>query len=214
MLRGATPLTEAEQASIRRRYLGLKEEKKKPKRKPTDKKFVFDWGEEDDTATDSLSAQIATATPTAHGAHSSSGSHANGTGTQQLDPLDSFRVSKRFDDKHWSDKTLSEMKRARLAYLSRRLWHLARGGNIPRPLRSWRESSIPAQILSTIEEIGYKDPSPIQRQAIPIGLQNRDLIGIAETGSGKTASFLIPCWLTSRNYPSSTNIPKRWDHRR
>jgi len=44
------------------------------------------------------------------------------------------------------------------------------------------ESSIPQQILECIERIGYKEPSPIQRQAIPIGLQNRDIIGIAETG--------------------------------
>lgn len=57
------------------------------------------------------------------------------------------------------------------------------GGNIPLPLRSWNESSIPQQLLSVIEEIGYSEPSPIQRQAIPIGLQNRDQIGIAETGS-------------------------------
>lgn len=34
-----------------------------------------------------------------------------------------------------------------------------------------------------IEEIGYEEPSPIQRQAIPIGLMNRDQIGIAETGN-------------------------------
>ena len=56
------------------------------------------------------------------------------------------------------------------------------GGSIPHPLRSWVESLIPKPILECIERIGYKEPSPIQRQAIPIGLQNRDIIGIAETG--------------------------------
>lgn len=56
------------------------------------------------------------------------------------------------------------------------------GGSIPHPLRSWEESSIPPQILEIIDQVGYKEPSPIQRQAIPIGMQNRDIIGIAETG--------------------------------
>lgn len=68
----------------------------------------------------------------------------------------------------------------------------ARGGHVPLPLRSWRESKISSRILDIVDEIGYKEPSPIQRQAIPIGLEYRDLIGIAKTGSGKTASFVIP----------------------
>lgn len=67
--------------------------------------------------------------------------------------------------------------------------YLNPGGAIPHPLRSWTESEIPKTILECIERIGYKEPSPIQRQAIPIGLQNRDIIGIAETGQSQRLSF-------------------------
>ncbi len=58
----------------------------------------------------------------------------------------------------------------------------ALGGRIPNGIRFWNESGIPEPILKVIDSLGYKDPTPIQRQAIPIGLQNRDIIGIAETG--------------------------------
>jgi ATP-dependent RNA helicase DDX23/PRP28 len=57
-----------------------------------------------------------------------------------------------------------------------------KGGNIPNPIRSWEESGLARPILDTIEGAGYKEPTPIQRQAIPIGLERRDIIGIAETG--------------------------------
>lgn len=47
-------------------------------------------------------------------------------------------------------------------------------------------------ILKAIDEVGYKTPTPIQEQAIPIVLQGRDVLGCAQTGTGKTASFVLP----------------------
>ncbi|XVF25546.1 hypothetical protein REPUB_Repub13aG0221300 [Reevesia pubescens] len=95
-------------------------------------------------------------------------------------------------DKHWSEKKLEEM--------TERDWRIFRedfnisykGSNIPRPMRSWSESKLSAELLKAVERVGYKKPSPIQMAAIPLGLQQRDVIGIAETGSGKTAAFVLP----------------------
>lgn len=48
------------------------------------------------------------------------------------------------------------------------------------------------RLIQNVLEKGYKTPTPIQDQAIPVVLEGRDLIGIANTGTGKTAAFLIP----------------------
>lgn len=93
---------------------------------------------------------------------------------------------------HWSEKPLAE--------LSDRDWRImredfdihVRGGRPLHPLRGWGECGMAPQLRAAIDDMGYAAPSPIQRQAIPMGLAGRDLIGIAETGSGKTAAFLIP----------------------
>ena len=47
-------------------------------------------------------------------------------------------------------------------------------------------------ILTAIEKQGYTKPTPIQEKAIPIVLNGNDLIGCAQTGTGKTAAFSIP----------------------
>jgi len=86
---------------------------------------------------------------------------------------------------------------------------VVKGGKSPPPLRSFREvpKGIPPihpSLLNAIEnKLKYTNPSPIQRQAIPIGMQRRDLIGIAETGSGKTASFGIPLCHHVMMFPQS-----------
>ena len=47
-------------------------------------------------------------------------------------------------------------------------------------------------ILKAVKSVGYSDPTPIQRRAIPVILEGNDLIGAAQTGTGKTAAFILP----------------------
>ena len=47
-------------------------------------------------------------------------------------------------------------------------------------------------VLQSLELKGYGEPTPIQAQAIPTVLEGRDLLGIAQTGTGKTAAFMLP----------------------
>ena len=49
-----------------------------------------------------------------------------------------------------------------------------------------------ADVLQAVEDAGYTQPTPIQEKAIPIVLQGRDVLGCAQTGTGKTASFTLP----------------------
>ena len=66
------------------------------------------------------------------------------------------------------------------------------GTDIPKPVTSFEEASFPDYVLKEIQKAGYEKPTPIQAQGWPMALKGRDMIGLAETGSGKTASFLLP----------------------
>ena len=92
----------------------------------------------------------------------------------------------------WNEKSLDDMKDRDWRIFKEDFQITTRGTNIPHPIRYWDESNLPPSILSIIYECGYKTPTPIQRSAIAVGLAHRDCIGIAETGSGKTVSFLLP----------------------
>jgi Superfamily II DNA and RNA helicases len=49
-----------------------------------------------------------------------------------------------------------------------------------------------AEVLKAVEDVGYEVPSPIQAQTIPVVLDGRDVVGLAQTGTGKTAAFALP----------------------
>jgi len=57
---------------------------------------------------------------------------------------------------------------------------------------SFSELGLSPELLKAIEDAGYVDPTPIQKEAIPYVLMTRDVLGCAQTGTGKTASFTLP----------------------
>ena len=57
---------------------------------------------------------------------------------------------------------------------------------------TFNELNLSAPLLKAVSEAGYETPSPIQASAIPPVLEGRDLMGCAQTGTGKTAAFALP----------------------
>lgn len=212
---------EKEECAIKERYLGIVKKKKKIRRL-NDRKFVFDWDGTDDTSVDYNNLY-----KTRHEVQFYGRGHVAGIDIKQqkrdqskfygellekrrtqdektqessrLQKLASKEAKTKWDERHWSEKPLAEMTDRDWRIFKEDFSIVTKGGNIPPGLRNWKECMIQPELLKVIEGVGYKEPTPIQRQAIPIGLQNRDIIGVAETGSGKTAAFLIPLlvWIMS-----------------
>ncbi|MBT5861035.1 MAG: DEAD/DEAH box helicase, partial [Alphaproteobacteria bacterium] len=57
---------------------------------------------------------------------------------------------------------------------------------------TFSELGLSPEILRSVEEAGYTEPTPIQRKSIPVVLQGRDVLGCAQTGTGKTGAFSLP----------------------
>ena len=57
---------------------------------------------------------------------------------------------------------------------------------------TFTELGVKPEILKAVEDMGFEEPTPIQKAAIPTALTGKDLIGQAQTGTGKTAAFGIP----------------------
>lgn len=63
---------------------------------------------------------------------------------------------------------------------------------VPTTVSTFHSLALPKPLLDAVSQLGYQTPSPIQAQGIPVLLEGRDIIGIAQTGTGKTAAFGLP----------------------
>ena len=66
------------------------------------------------------------------------------------------------------------------------------GEGEPTPLTSFSSAGLRPMLMENVTKSGYKVPTPVQKNAIPIIMAGRDLMACAQTGSGKTAAFLLP----------------------
>ncbi|OJJ44519.1 hypothetical protein ASPZODRAFT_153456 [Penicilliopsis zonata CBS 506.65] len=210
----------AQAALVKQRYMGSEQTSsfsaKKKRKRTTDRKFNFEWNAEEDTSGDhnplyqhrheanffgrgrlaGFGEDIADDMAKKYArALEDRDREAGSVRAREILEMERRRreeSSRNQLDKHWSEKKLEHMRERDWRIFKEDFNISTRGGSLPNPMRSWQESSLPKRLLELIDRVGYKEPSPIQRASIPIALQNRDLIGVAVTGSGKTAAFLLP----------------------
>lgn len=228
---------DAEAALIRQRYMGADQSTsnfsaKKKRKRTTEKKFNFEWNAEEDTSAEHnpLYAQRAEANFFGRGklggfaepddfstalkyakAIEARDGQAGRQRAEQILEMERRRrevESRNGLDKHWSEKRLDQMRERDWRIFKEDFNIATKGGGIPNPMRSWAESGLPKKLLDIVDQVGYTEPSAVQRAAIPIALQSRDLIGVAVTGSGKTAAFLLPLLVYISELPALDDYTK------
>ncbi|XVF72756.1 hypothetical protein PTKIN_Ptkin12aG0145900 [Pterospermum kingtungense] len=88
--------------------------------------------------------------------------------------------------------SISGMNEQEVAEYQKSLAIRVSGFDVPRPIKTFEDCGFSPELMRAIAKQGYEKPTSIQCQAMPIVLSGRDIIGIAKTGSGKTASFVLP----------------------
>lgn len=90
------------------------------------------------------------------------------------------------------DTFLSDLTEDQIERLKKELFIVTMGRDVSRPIVEFEHCHFPEVLKMNMKNAGYEAPTPIQMQMIPVGLLGRDVIATADTGSGKTISFLVP----------------------
>ncbi|KAJ5456193.1 hypothetical protein N7530_011467 [Penicillium desertorum] len=112
-----------------------------------------------------------------------------GLKTQDWDPSTMPKFEKSFYKEH---PDVSERSEEEIQAFRKEKEMAVQGNNVPRPVKTFDEAGFPAYVLSEVKAQGFDAPTAIQSQGWPMALSGRDVVGIAETGSGKTLSYCLP----------------------
>ncbi|MCO5594758.1 hypothetical protein L7F22_048791 [Adiantum nelumboides] len=195
-------------------YLGSPDKsKKRVILKPSAKsRFCFDWPVSDDTS----SSVPASEAPLLFGRGFRAGfdrveqiKKRKRSSTTKYADVDSHGLHR--STIHWTDKKLLDMTPRDWRFFQEDFDISYKGSHWAhvRPMRGWAESGLTHRLLKAVYKAGYKEPSPIQMAAIPLSLAHKDVIGIAETGSGKTASFVLPMLHHICSLPPTMQDPEK-----
>ena len=87
---------------------------------------------------------------------------------------------------------LLSLRDEQIENLKQQLSIVVQGQEVTRPIVEFEHCGFPDVLSFNLKQAGYEVPTPVQMQLIPVGLQGRDIVATADTGSGKTAAFLLP----------------------
>ncbi|KAL1610272.1 ATP-dependent RNA helicase dbp2 [Paraconiothyrium brasiliense] len=114
-----------------------------------------------------------------------------GDGLQQqnwdLDALPKFEKSFYKEDPAVTNRPESEV-----AQFRKEKEITVQGKQVPRPVTTFDEAGFPSYVMSEVKAQGFAKPTAIQSQGWPMALSGRDVVGVAETGSGKTLTYCLP----------------------
>ena len=102
-------------------------------------------------------------------------------------------VLPKFEKKFYKeDPAVANRTRAEVDAFRRDKQITVSGTDVPKPVTSFDEAGFPGYVMNEVKAQGFQHPTAIQSQGWPMALTGRDVVGIAETGSGKTLTYCLP----------------------
>lgn len=112
------------------------------------------------------------------------------------DPQEGSESSSAADTEHSysykEDVFISELTEEQVERVRTELAIVTAGSEVCRPIIEFEHCNFPTALRLNLKKAGYEAPTPVQMQMVPVGLNGRDVIATADTGSGKTVAFLLP----------------------